>query len=113
VIVKVNNPSVTVATIRSTSPLKNTNGNGGNGGTTSSHLIYKRYKIKNAALTWTIPHNQNTDRYMAVLRDIDGNQFHAHIKTVSTKIIEVHLTTAMTGYVDVIFVTSNSPIIEL
>jgi hypothetical protein len=50
---------------------------------------------------------------MAVLRDENGDQFNAQVKTISTKIIEVHLTTAIKGFVDVIFDISGSPVIEV
>jgi hypothetical protein len=105
-IVSVNKPQVTVAKVRTTNPASsNSSGN--------SNIIYKRYKIKNASLVWTITHNQNTDRYMAVLRDENGDQFNAQVKTISTKIIEVRLTTAIKGFVDVIFDISGSPVIEV
>ena len=75
--------------------------------------IYKRYAIKNSSLLWEIPHNQNTDKFVAILRDENGNQFYAGIHTVNKNAFNVVLTTAMKGFVDVIFEISGTPDIEI
>lgn len=75
--------------------------------------VYKRYAIKNSSLIWEIPHNQNTDRFTATLRDENGNQFHALIHNVNKNTFNVVLTTAMKGFVDVIFEISGTPDIEI
>ena len=75
--------------------------------------VYKRYAIKNSSLLWEIPHNQNTDKFVAILRDENGNQFYAGIHTVNKNAFNVVLTIAMKGFVDVIFEVSDTPDIEI
>lgn len=74
-------------------------------------IIYKRYHVQAAKTVWRITHDQNTDRFMVVLRDEQGEPFDAKIVRINSNTIEVHLATALSGYVDLIFdVSANSVI---
>ena len=110
--VKIQNPKATLVTVPG--------GNSitavippGSSGSTSPQVIYKRYEIRNRSTVWTIKHNQNTDRFIAFLRDESGNQFNALIKTLDKKTMQIVLTQATKGFVDVIFDVSNSPSIDI
>ena len=75
--------------------------------------VYKRYAINNSSLLWEIPHNQNTDKFVAILRDLDGNQFYAKVHRIDKNKFNVILTDATSGTVDVVFELSDAADIEI
>jgi hypothetical protein len=111
--VKVQNPKSTLVTIPLGTASVPTTIPATSPAASPPQVIYKRYAIKNNSLIWTIRHNQNTDRFVAVLRDEFGNQFNALIKTLDNKTMQIVLTQASKGFVDVIFDISNSPVIDI
>ena len=80
---------------------------------TAQPIVYKRYHIQTPQTLWTVNHNQNTDRFVVVLRDEQGELFDAKIVRVNDKTIEVHLAIALAGYVDLIFDVSTNPVIAI
>ena len=111
--VKIQNPKATLVTVPVSGGTVPTTIPSGQPGQGSAQVIYKRYAIKTTSLIWTIKHNQNTDRFVAVLRDESGNQFNALIKTLDNKTMQIVLTQAAKGFVDVIFDISNAPVIDI
>ena len=113
--VKIQNPKATLVTIPGGNSITAVIPSGSSGlpNSTSQQVIYKRYEIRNRSTVWTIKHNQNTDRFIAFLRDESGNQFNALIKTLDKKTMQIVLTQATKGFVDVIFDVSNSPSIDI
>jgi len=81
--------------------------------TSKNFVLYRRYLIKNPSLVWEIPHNQNTNKFSAVLRDLDGNQFYAKMHRVDKNKFHVILTDATSGTVDVVFELSDAADIEI
>jgi hypothetical protein len=81
--------------------------------TSTNFVIYRRYSIQNPSLVWEIPHNQNTDKFSAVLRDLEGNQFYAKIIKIDKNKFNVILTEATSGTVDVVFELSDMADIEI
>lgn len=110
--VKIQNPKATLVTVPGGNSITAVIPSGSSG-STSPQVIYKRYEIRNRSTVWTIKHNQNTDRFIAFLRDESGNQFNALIKTLDKKTMQIVLTQATKGFVDVIFDVSNSPSIDI
>ena len=110
--VKIQNPKATLVTVPGGNSITaSVPSNSSN--SASPQVIYKRYAIRNRSLVWTIKHNQNTDRFIAFLRDESGNQFNALIKTLDNKTMQIVLTQAAKGFVDVIFDISNAPVIDI
>jgi hypothetical protein len=83
------------------------------GNVIQQQVIYKRFHVQIPKTVWTITHNQNTDRFMVVLRDEQGETFEAKIVRIDNKTIEVHLATALSGYVDLIIDVSSNPVIAV
>lgn len=81
--------------------------------TSANFVIYRRYSIKNPLSVWEIPHNQNTNKFSAVLRDLDGNQFYAKVHRIDKNKFNVILTVATSGTVDVVFELSDMADIEI
>ena len=109
-IVQINRPKLvgaTVATISSKAVKQ------GGSAAQAQPIICRRYHIQTPKTIWTVTHNQNTDRFMVVLRDEQGEQFDAKVVRVNSKTIEVHLATALSGYVDLIFDVSTNPVIAV
>jgi hypothetical protein len=55
------------------------------------------------SLQWVVTHNNNTNRFVKRLVDLEGNEFFAHTKVTSNNEFVVYLTEAIAGYVDVFF----------
>ena len=79
----------------------------------TQQIVYKRYHIQTPQTVWVVNHNQNTDRFVVVLRDEHGELFDAKIVRINDKTIEVQLATALAGYVDLIFDISTNPVIAI
>lgn len=69
----------------------------------TTSAIVERYEFDTPSLQWVISHNRSTTRFIATTVDSIGNQFFAGIKTIDDTTFVVNMTTAMTGYVDVVF----------
>lgn len=69
----------------------------------TTSAVVERYEFDTPSLQWVISHNRNTTRFVATTVDSIGNQFFAGIKTIDDTTFVVNMTTAMAGYVDVVF----------
>lgn len=65
-----------------------------------------RYAFSDS-MVWVVDHNRNTTRFVESLTTADGERFYAKVKIVDANSFVVHLTEAMSGFVDVIFDTSS------
>lgn len=110
-IVQINRPRVVGATIATVS--SRAVQQGGTSGSASQSVMYKRYHIQTPQIVWVIPHNQNTDRFVYVLRNDSGEPITAKLVRRNNNVFEVHLTSALSGYVDLIFDISNASTIML
>lgn len=52
---------------------------------------------------WVVVHNKNTTQFVERLSDTDGNRFYARVNIIDENSFEVNLTSATSGFVDVIF----------
>lgn len=70
----------------------------------NSPINFGRYEFPTQT-TWTVIHNKNTDKFTEKLLDLDGNQFFAKVTIIDNNSFQVNLTYALSGYVDVFFMT--------
>lgn len=69
----------------------------------TSHTIFKYYQINTAMKTWLIEHNLDTRKFVANLRDEDGNTIFTNVKIIDSNKFEVQLTSPTKGSVSVHF----------
>ena len=60
---------------------------------------------------WVVQHNKNTTRFSEKILDENSRQMFASVTNINLNSFEVVLTTATSGYVDVIFDQTNESII--
>jgi hypothetical protein len=75
---------------------------------TAPKTVFHHYDVVNPKLVWRVTHNQNTRRFIATLRDYDGNQFSAMVRVIDSNSFEVVLSSAMKGSIDVYFDVSHN-----
>jgi hypothetical protein len=62
-----------------------------------------RFSFAVAMEEWTIAHNQNSDRFILVTRDENGNRFYAGEQVVDLNTIRIQGTEPMKGTADILF----------
>jgi hypothetical protein len=72
-------------------------------GAVNGNIIFRRYKTDTPKLTWTIEHNLNTNSFISNVYDSNGSKMHATTEIINKNTIKIFLTSALTGYVDIIF----------
>jgi len=98
----VNSPEVTNVVLNSTAPevIESLYGSVGSSG--NYPLQIYRFDFS-ASLVWMVQHNKNTDRFQETLVNEDGERFFAKRKIIDKNAFMIVLTSAISGYVDVIF----------
>lgn len=64
--------------------------------------VSRRYDFINS-LEWVIHHNMGTTNFRETLVDADGTRFTAKTRIIDANTFKVFLTSAMSGWVDVVF----------
>jgi len=70
--------------------------------TGGSPVVTKRYDFSNS-LEWVVQHNMNTTSFRETLVHSDGSKFSAKTRIIDENSFVVNLTSAESGWVDVIF----------
>lgn len=72
-------------------------------GDAGNNLVSKRFDFSDDSLEWLVVHNLNTRSFFSTTTSIDGTKFAAKTKILDENSFVVVLTSATSGWVDVIF----------